>query len=264
MVDIWKSPSVVPAALKVTDIAGLIKGASEGAGLGNSFLSHIAAVDGIYHLVRAFVDDEVVHVDDSVDPIRDLETIQGELCAKDASGLQNIYDRECDRVRKEKGLSKQATNYRLSDTFTDAFEKVKTLVESKTPIQTGEFSASQVDLIRDWGMITTKPQIYVVNLSQKSFIRKGSKWLPKIAQWVKEHGGGQIIPMSCEFEQNYFDLKDDAENQKGEYHVLYILMRKEISPPNFPLTSSSLLNSFPTAVQGRSYGLRSQGSTSRN
>jgi ribosome-binding ATPase YchF (GTP1/OBG family) len=202
--------------LKVTDIAGLIKGASEGAGLGNSFLSHIAAVDGIYHLVRAFVDNEVVHVDDSVDPIRDLETIQGELCAKDAAGLQQIYDRECDRVKKEKGLSKQSTSYNLSETFVDAFEKVKKLVESKTPIQTGEFSSTQVDMIRDWGMITTKPQIYVINLSQKSFIRKGSKWLPKIAEWVKEHGGGLIIPMSCEFEQNYFDLKDDAEAQKGE------------------------------------------------
>lgn len=215
LVDVWKPPSIVPAALKVTDIAGLIKGASEGAGLGNSFLSHIAAVDGIYHLVRAFVDNEVVHVDDSVDPIRDLETIQGELCAKDASGLQAIYDRECERVRKEKGLSKQSTNFQLPESFTGAFDKCKQLLESKTPIQTGEFSSTEVDHIRDWGMITTKPQIYVVNLSQKSFIRKGSKWLPKIAEWVKGHGGGQIIPVSCEFEQNYFDLKDDPENQKG-------------------------------------------------
>ena len=65
------------------DIAGLIKGAAEGAGLGNAFLSHIAAVDGIFHLVRAFDSDEVIHVDDSVDPIRDLETIESELCLKD-------------------------------------------------------------------------------------------------------------------------------------------------------------------------------------
>ena len=64
MVDIWKSPSIVPAVLKVVDIAGLIRGASEGAGLGNAFLSHIAAVDGIFHLIRAFDSDEVIHVDD--------------------------------------------------------------------------------------------------------------------------------------------------------------------------------------------------------
>merc|ERR1712048_281641 len=70
LADTWKSPSIVPAVLKIVDVAGLIKGASEGAGLGNAFLSHIAAVDGIFHLVRCFDDDEVVHVDDSVDPIR--------------------------------------------------------------------------------------------------------------------------------------------------------------------------------------------------
>jgi len=215
LADTWKPGSIVPAALKVTDIAGLIKGASEGAGLGNAFLSHIAAVDGIYHLVRDFKSDEVIHVDDSVDPIRDLETIQGELCAKDASSLQAVYDRECERVRKEKGLSKQATNFKLSDAFAEAYRKSKELVESKTPIQTGEFTATEVDVIREWGMITTKPQIYVVNLSQRSFIRKGSKWLPKIGQWVKEHGGGQIIPVSCEFEQNYSDLKDSPDDQKA-------------------------------------------------
>jgi ribosome-binding ATPase YchF (GTP1/OBG family) len=91
------------------------------------------------------------------------------------------------------------------------------LVESNTPIQTGEFKDSEVDLIRDWGMITTKPQIYIVNLSQKNFIRKGNKWLQKIVDWVKVHGGGQILPVSCEFEQTLFDLKDDPANQKGKF-----------------------------------------------
>ena len=91
------------------------------------------------------------------------------------------------------------------------------LVESNTPIQTGEFKDSEVDIIRDWGCITTKPQIYVVNLSQKNFIRKGNKWLQKIVDWVKEHGGGQILPVSCEFEQTLYDLKDDPENLKGKF-----------------------------------------------
>ena len=81
--ELYNPPSKVPAMLSVTDIAGLIKGAAEGAGLGNAFLSHIAAVDGIFHLLRAFDNDEVVHVDDSIDPVRDLETISAELCAKD-------------------------------------------------------------------------------------------------------------------------------------------------------------------------------------
>lgn len=215
LAECYKPPSVVPAVLKVTDIAGLIKGASEGAGLGNAFLSHIAAVDGIFHLVRAFDSDEVIHVDDSVDPIRDLETIQGELCAKDRNTLVGVLEREQEKVRKEKGLSKQSTNFKLSESFTSAYEKALNLVESNTPIQTGEFKDSEVDHIRDWACITTKPQIYIVNLSEKSYIRKGNKWLPKIADWVKEHGGGQILPVSCEFEQIYFDLKDDPVSQKA-------------------------------------------------
>lgn len=84
----------------VTDIAGLIRGASEGAGLGNNFLSHIQAVDGIFHVVRIFEDSEIVHVDDSIDPLRDLETIQTELCKKDLEFVKKAYAAEEVAVRK--------------------------------------------------------------------------------------------------------------------------------------------------------------------
>jgi len=210
----FNPPSVVPAALKVTDIAGLIKGASEGAGLGNAFLSHIAAVDGIYQLVRAFDSDEVIHVDDSVDPIRDLETIQGELCAKDKESLSKVEAIEKERVRKEKGLAR-SSDPPLSENFKNAYSKCCALIDSNTPVQTGDFKDGEVELIKDWGLITTKPQIYVVNLSRRNFIRKASKWLPKINEWVKEHGGGQIIPVSVEFEEELFAYKDDPDQQKA-------------------------------------------------
>lgn len=210
----FKPPSVVPAILKVVDIAGLIRGASEGAGLGNAFLSHIAAVDGIFHLVRAFESEEIVHVDDSVDPIRDLETIQGELCLKDIDTLGKVLENEKNRIRKEKGIARSAEPP-LTELFQSAYEKCDALLKSNTPVQTGEFSAAEVELIKDWGLITTKPQVFVVNLSKKNFIRKGSKWLGKIQDWVKSHGGGQIIPMSCEFEQELFDRKDDPAAQQA-------------------------------------------------
>ena len=214
LVECYKPPSIVPAVLKIVDIAGLIKGASEGAGLGNAFLSHIAAVDGIFHLVRAFDNDEVIHVDDSVDPIRDLNTIEGELCLKDLDTLSKVLDREKERVRKEKGIAR-ANDPPLSEAFLSAFEKCNALIQNNTPVQTGEFTQTEVEIIKDWGLITTKPQVYVINMTEKNFIRKGSKWLPKIADWVKQHGGGQIIPMSCEFEQKLFDLQDDADASKG-------------------------------------------------
>ncbi|KAI2512195.1 Protein of unknown function (DUF933) [Fragilaria crotonensis] len=212
LADCYKPPSIVPAVLKITDIAGLIKGAAEGAGLGNAFLSHIAAVDGIFHLVRCFENDEVIHVDDSVDPIRDLDTIEGELCLKDQESLQKVLEREKDRVRKEKGIAR-ANEPPLSDIFTSAYDKCKTLLDKNHPVQTGEFTAGEVEVIRDWGLITTKPQVYVINMSQKNFIRKASKWLPKISAWIKEHGGGQVIPMSVEFEENLAGLKEKDAKQ---------------------------------------------------
>lgn len=212
----WKPPSVIPAVLKIVDIAGLIRGASEGAGLGNAFLSHIAAVDGIFHLVRAFDCDDIVHVDDTVDPIRDLETIQSELCLKDKEALTKVVEKEKDRIRKEKGMPRGA-DPPLSEVFQSAYDKCNKLIESNTPVQTCEdFSLGEVDIVREFGLITTKPQIYVVNMSKKHFLRKGNKWLPKIQTWVNEHGGGQIIPMSCEFEQELMDLGDDKAAQEGK------------------------------------------------
>lgn len=234
LVDTWKPPSIVPAVLKITDIAGLIKGASEGAGLGNAFLSHIAAVDGIFHLIRCFESEEVIHVDDSVDPVRDLETIQAELCLKDLDTMSTILDKEKDAVRKEKGLAR-AAEPPLSDVFRSAYEKVMKLLESTTPVQTGEFTLAEVDFIKEWQLITTKPQVYIVNMSQKSFIRKGHKFLPKINSWVKEHGGGQIIPMSAEFEQNIQDLKDDKEAQAN------FLKQCEEEAKGYGITSPALL-----------------------
>ena len=171
------------AFLHVTDIAGLVRGASEGAGLGNDFLSHIQAVDGIYHVVRAFDSDEVIHVDDSVDPIRDLETINHELCAKDLAALKRaITDEERD-VKKSNGM-------KLSQLFKDTMAKVEQMLSNDLPIRSGEFSTPEIDMIKMklGNLITTKPMIYVVNLTKKDFIRKKNKWLVKIHAWIKEHG----------------------------------------------------------------------------
>jgi len=153
-------------------------------------------------------------VDDSVDPIRDLETIQGELCLKDLETMKKVFDNEKEFVRKEKKLARSAEP-QLSDNFVSAYDKVMKLLEANIAVQTGEFSMGEVEKIRDFNLITTKPMIYIINMNQKSFIRKGNKWLPKINAWVKEHGGGQIIPMSCDFEQNLYDLRENEDAKKA-------------------------------------------------
>ena len=102
MCEVYNPKSRVPAQISITDIAGLVKGASEGAGLGNAFLSHISAVDGIYHVVRAFPNEEVVHEEGDVDPIRDIEIINGELRAKDLQHVSRILDDLALRMKRKK------------------------------------------------------------------------------------------------------------------------------------------------------------------
>lgn len=215
--NIYKPASFIPAYMKIVDIAGIIKGASEGAGLGNAFLSHISCVDGLYHIVRAFDDEEVIHVEDSIDPIRDLETIERELCLKDLERLEAKIRAEYELVRKDKGLSR-ATNENdlpIKEHIISAYQKCKISLEETVPIfsKSMEFSSVEVEVIKHWDLLTTKPQVYVINMSMKDFIRKGNKWLSKIKQWVEGHGGGCIIPMSCEFEKKLADLKCIQEKE---------------------------------------------------
>mmetsp|Transcript_37434 Transcript_37434/g.48430 ORF Transcript_37434/g.48430 Transcript_37434/m.48430 type:complete len:422 (-) Transcript_37434:142-1407(-) len=207
--DLYSPLSKVPAVLSVTDIAGLIKGAAEGAGLGNAFLSHIAAVDGIFHLLRAFDNDAVVHVDDSIDPIRDLETISSELCLKDIDLLAAAKEKAYVEARKAQGVARAAEPKGMVQ-LNEVFDKIMVMLEKSIPVGNGEWTTSEVECIKEYfPLITTKPIVYLVNLTKKDFCRKRNKHLPKIAEWVKAHGGGTVIPLSVEFEEEYFTLKKD-------------------------------------------------------
>jgi GTP-binding protein YchF len=206
----WNPSSRIPAYLMITDIAGLIRGASEGAGLGNAFLSHIQAVDGLFHVVRAFDNPEIVHVDDSVDPIRDLETIIHELCRKDEKYIETI------KAKKDAELKKDPKN-KPKPAYYEVMEKVDEMLQGNIPLRNGDWNLEQVALINQLmpQAITLKPIIYLVNLDERSFKRKANKWLPKINEWVSSHGGGQIIPMSVSWEQELWDLREDPEAQKA-------------------------------------------------
>ena len=208
--NMWKPPSEYPAYLHITDIAGLVRGAAEGAGLGNDFLSHISAVDGIFHVVRAFDSEEVIHVDDSVDPVRDLETIQAELCAKDMQYLKKAVEQEKLDVKKNPTM-------KLSALFISTMDKVEEMLTNNLPIRNGEWTTPEVLMIKEklGRLITTKPIVYLVNLSKKDFIRKKNKWLVKIHTWIKEHGGGVMIPFSVEFEQELWDVRKDVDATKA-------------------------------------------------
>jgi obg-like ATPase 1 len=208
--ELWQPASKIPAYLNITDIAGLIRGASEGAGLGNAFLSHIQAVDGLYHVLRAFENPEVVHVDDSVDPIRDLNTIIYELCRKDTAYVKGVKDRENAELKRN-------PKYRLSPMYVGMMEKIDKLLEDNMPLRSGTWNTEEVAKINEILplAITLKPIVYLVNLDIASFKRKGNKWLPLISEWVNSHGGGTVIPLSVEWEQKLWELRGDPAGKEA-------------------------------------------------
>jgi len=202
-----KPASKVPAFLNITDIAGLVKGASEGQGLGNAFLSHIKACDAMFHLCRTFEDPDITHVEGEVDPVRDLDIINEELRLKDQEGFDKVFE-EVERKYVRGGEKKLKNDY-------DILSKIKkVLVDEKRHIRFGDWNAADIEVLNKHLFITAKPMIYLVNLSEKDYIRKKNKWLPKIKEYVdKNDPGAIIIPFSGAFEQKLAEMASDEERK---------------------------------------------------
>ncbi|PAV86595.1 hypothetical protein WR25_12995 isoform C [Diploscapter pachys] len=202
----YKPASKVPAFLNVVDIAGLVKGASEGQGLGNAFLSHVSACDALFHLCRAFDDDDVTHVEGDVNPIRDLEIISNELFAKDLQHLESPLE-------KVKVLVTRA-NDKTKKLEYDTLLRVKEDLEAKKPIRLDTWNEKEIEILNKFLFLTAKPIVYLVNLSEGDYIRKKNKWLAKIKAWIDENDPGAVlIPFSGAFENKLIDMPDD-ERQK--------------------------------------------------
>lgn len=203
----FKPASKVPAFLNVVDIAGLVQGAAEGKGLGNAFLSHIKACDALFHLCRAFDDPDVTHVEGEVDPVRDLDIISEELRLKDEEYLVGHIDK-LERTVLRGGDKKMKPEYDMLCKF-----KVM-LVDEKTHLRFGDWNANEIEILNKHPFITTKPVVYLINLSEKDYLKKKNKWLLKIKEWVdKNDPGSIIIPFSGVFENKLADM-EEPERQK--------------------------------------------------
>ncbi|XP_034431639.1 obg-like ATPase 1 [Hippoglossus hippoglossus] len=204
-----KPLSKVPAFLNVVDIAGLVKGAHAGQGLGNAFLSHISACDGIFHMTRAFDDEDIIHVEGNVDPVRDIEIIHEELRLKDEEMMDPILDK-LEKMAVRGGDKKLKPEY-------DIMVKVKNwVVEEKKPVRFyGEWNEKEIEVLNKYLFLTSKPMIYLVNLSEKDYIRKKNKWLAKIKDWVDANDpGAMVIPVSGALESKLLDIEDEEEKKK--------------------------------------------------
>jgi len=207
LVEHWKPKSEVQAVLNVTDIAGLVKGASEGKGLGNEFLSNISATDAIFHVCRAFTDKEIEHVEGDVDPTRDFEIITGELMAKDLQNLKNTLETKKKATRSK--ITKEET-YEQS-----VIEKAIALLdpeEEKEPIEIRKhpWAAKEILVLNPLNLLTTKPVVYLVNISEKNFLSQKNKWFKAIKAWLKENSPtDKLIPFSVRFEENIKNMSEE-------------------------------------------------------
>ncbi|ROW11214.1 hypothetical protein VMCG_01301 [Cytospora schulzeri] len=204
----YNPKSRVPANLTVYDIAGLTRGASTGAGLGNAFLSHIRAVDAVFQVVRCFDDAEIIHVEGDVNPTRDLEIIAEELRLKDIEFVEKALELQKKKTRQG-GQSLEQKKAREEEA---TIEKILQWLKDGKDVRKGDWTPKEVEVINPLFLLSAKPVIYLVNLSEKDYIRKKNKYLPQVAEWCKEHAAGDpIIPISVSLEERLTQFETEEE-----------------------------------------------------
>ena len=188
-----------PAIIEFVDIAGLVKGASRGEGLGNKFLSHIREVDAIVHVVRCFADENIVHVEGSIDPIRDIEIIDTELVFAD----METAEKRLDRARKQAKGDKKA----LADV--SLFEKVLKCLEEGKCIRTLDLTEDEKKIVDESNFLTDKPVIYAANMSEKDF-SEDNPYYCKVKEFAAAEGS-EVIPICGKTEEEISELDDDEK-----------------------------------------------------
>ncbi|KAJ5893899.1 Obg-like ATPase 1 [Penicillium taxi] len=207
LVEHYKPKSQVPANLTVYDIAGLTRGASTGAGLGNAFLSHIRAVDAIYQVVRCFDDAEIIHVEGDVNPVRDLTIISEELRIKDIEFVEKALEALGKQTRRG-GQSLEMKKLKEEEATTG---KILEWLKDGKDIRQGDWSPKEVEVINPLFLLTAKPVVFLVNLSEKDYIRQKNKYLPGLFEWIKTNAtGAAVLPISAQFEERLTHMGDEA------------------------------------------------------
>lgn len=194
----------VPTTFEFTDIAGIVKGASKGEGLGNKFLSHIRQVDAICHVVRAFEDENITHVSGKVDPVSDIETINLELILAD---LESI-DKRIDRVAK---LAKQKD--KDAEIEYEILSKIKEALEAGKPARSVEFPEEQQKKVKELQLLTSKPMLYVANVSEDELTNQANnERLAKIHAFAKADGA-QVIVVCAKVEEEIAELDEEEKKE---------------------------------------------------
>ena len=199
---LYQSKKVTPAVIEFVDIAGLVKGASRGEGLGNKFLSHIREVDAIVHVVRCFEDANITHVENSIDPVRDIETINLELILSDMEAVQN-------RIGKIKNNARGGADKKAAEEY--AFlEKLYAHLESEKPARNFEVPEEDAEYMRNLFLLTSKPVIYAANISEKDMGKADAElpFVKKVEEFAAKEGS-EVLVICAKTEEELSQLPPD-------------------------------------------------------
>ncbi len=199
LAEIYQPEKLTPAVIEFVDIAGLVKGASQGEGLGNKFLSHIREVDAVVHVVRCFEDADIVHVDKSIDPVRDADIINMELILSDIEILERRLDRALKRLKGDKSAQGEI------DLIQKLLEKLN---NGKSP-RGLDFSEADLQLLSEMPLLSMKPQIFAANVSEQDIARENLEGVnphfAALSAYAKE-SGNEIIPICAKIEAELAEL----------------------------------------------------------
>jgi len=203
LAELAKSVRIVPTQLAFVDIAGLVRGASKGEGLGNKFLSHIREVDAVLHVLRCFEDTDVVHVEGTIDPVADAETVETELMLAD---LESLERRVAAGIKQARGGDKDAK------ALLAVMERVLELLRDGKPARVAEFEDEDAERLRNLQLLTSKKILYVCNVDEAS-VSTGNKFSQAVAEMAERQGAGAVI-ISAAIEAEIAQIGDAAERRE--------------------------------------------------
>ena len=202
--EINHSKKTVHTTIEFVDIAGLVKGASKGEGLGNKFLSHIREVEAIIHVVRAFEDSNVVHVDGEIGPLRDIETINLELIFSDMEVLQRRLSKAQKAMKADKKMVVEV----------ELIEKILAVLEEGKCARTIDFTEKELEIVEDFNLLTDKPVIYVANVAEDeaSSDGEGNDFVKQIKDFAQSENS-QVVVISAKIEEDLSQLSDEEKKE---------------------------------------------------
>lgn len=200
LADLYNCKQIVPAVIEFVDIAGLVKGASNGEGLGNKFLSHIRQVDAIIHVVRCFQDSDIIHVDGEINPLRDIQTINLELILSDLDIITKRLTKVQKLVKNDKSLQKEV----------NVLEKLKAAFDNEICARNVDLTDEEKEIVKTFELLTFKPVLYAANVSENDLVSGKNNFVEQVKKF-SEAENSRVFTVCAKIEEEISELSDDEK-----------------------------------------------------